>query len=127
MRDCGQDDAVLKAVRSGEWSPDLRAHVAACPSCQELTDLSVSLHELVAVSHEGPLPDPRILLRKARLLDSLEARETALARAVRPLDIAATLSLAGAGALLAWSAWSAVPLLALLALLGGLRVVWAGE
>ena len=44
-----------------------------------------------------------------------------------PSNVAATVSLAVAGALIAWSGWSAVPLLAVVALLGGLRVVWAVE
>jgi hypothetical protein len=127
MRRCGQDDAVVRATRTGEWSPELRAHAASCPACQELTELSRSLQALVPASEAGALPDPRILMRKARLLDTLQERDAALAHAVRPLDIAATVSLAGAGALIAWSGWSAVPLLAVVALLGGLRVVWAVE
>jgi len=123
-----QHDAVLRAARSGEWGPELRAHAASCAACQDTLLLAASLQALAASSQEGPLPEPRLILRKAQLLQRLEARGDDLERVTRPLTLAAAVSLAGAGGLLAWSGgWAAAPLLAVLALLGGLRVVWEAE
>jgi hypothetical protein len=125
---CRQDDAVLKAARSGEWSPELRAHAASCAACQDTLLLSASLQALVPSSQEGPLPEPGLILRKAQLLQRLQVRGDDLERVTRPVTLATAMSLAGAGALLAWSGWwAAAPLLAVLALAGGLRVVWEAE
>ena len=128
MIHCRQPDAVLRAARSDAWSPELRAHAASCAVCQDTLRLSSALQALASSSPEGPLPDPGLILRKARLLQRLEAREDDRERVTRPLTLAAAIALAGAGGLLAWSgAWAAAPLLAVLALVGGLRVVWAAE
>jgi hypothetical protein len=90
--------------------------------------LEAALRALDASSREGPLPDPGLILRKARLLARLEARDRDLARATRPLRLASAGVLAGAGGLLAWSGWwAAAPLLAGVALVGGLRLVWETE
>lgn len=125
-RGCGQDHVVLSAARSGDWNPALRAHAAACPSCQDALLVASGLRALSSAPEEGPLPEPGLLLRKAHLLERLQARQADLDRANRPLDMAAALSLAGAG-LLVWSGWSLAPVLAVLAILGGLRVVGAAE
>lgn len=90
--------------------------------------LSAALQTLASSSLEGPLPDPGLILRKAQLLQRLQVRGDDLERVTLPLTLAAAMSLAGAGGLLAWSGWwAAAPLLAVLALLGGLRVVWEAE
>jgi hypothetical protein len=126
-RYCDQDDAVLTALGSGAWSATLRAHAAACPHCAESLVVAAALRAAAGVPDERPLPDPRILANKARLLERLASGQQGAERAIWPLDVAAGVCVAGAGGLLAWTTWSAVPLLAALALLGGLRAVWESD
>ena len=80
---CSHEEAVTAAVRSGDWSPELKAHRDGCLTCAELTlvvaALAADAEELVAM--EAPLPDPAPLWLRARLA----SRERQYHRATRAI------------------------------------------
>jgi len=80
---CPQEEAIAAAARSGDWSPDLRAHRDGCLTCAELTlvvaALAVDAEELRAM--DAPLPDPAPIWLRARLA----TRERDYLRATRAI------------------------------------------
>jgi len=66
---CPHEEAVAGAARSGEWSPELKAHRDGCLTCAELTLVMAALAgdaaELAAM--DSPLPDPAPIWLRARL------------------------------------------------------------
>jgi hypothetical protein len=106
---CPQEEAVAAAVRSGRWSPELRAHRDGCLSCAELTlvvaALAADADELVADSR--PLPDPGLIWFRAQLA----SREHKLDRATRGIvwvQRAAVAAVVAVAAALAPEIWSFV-------------------
>jgi len=66
---CRFEEAVAAAARSGDWSPELKAHRDGCLTCAELTlvvaALAADAEELAAM--DAPLPDPSPIWLRARL------------------------------------------------------------
>jgi hypothetical protein len=82
-RTCPHEEAVLQAARSGDWSPELKAHRESCMACAELTlvvaTLAADADELKTI--DAPLPDPSALWLRA----SLASREREFQRATRAI------------------------------------------
>jgi hypothetical protein len=80
---CPHEEAVTSAARSGDWSPELKAHRDGCLTCAELTlvvaALAADAEELAAI--DAPLPDPTPIWIRARLA----TRERAYYRATRAI------------------------------------------
>jgi hypothetical protein len=66
---CPHEEAVTLAARSGDWSPELKAHRDGCLTCAELTlvvaALAADAEELAAI--DAPMPDPAPIWLRARL------------------------------------------------------------
>jgi hypothetical protein len=80
---CSHEEAVTAAARSGDWSPELKAHRDGCLTCAELTlvvaALATDAEELAAM--DAPLPDPAPIWLRARLA----SRERQYDRATRAI------------------------------------------
>lgn len=80
---CSYEEAVTAAVRSGNWSPELKAHRDGCLVCAELTLVVAALasdaEELAAI--DTPLPDPAPIWLRAQLA----SRERQYNRATRSI------------------------------------------
>jgi hypothetical protein len=80
---CPHEEAVTAAARSGDWSPELKAHRDGCMTCAELTlvvaTLSADAEELAGIT--TPLPDPAPIWLRARLA----SRERDFQRATRAI------------------------------------------
>ena len=80
---CSYEEAVTAAVRSGNWSPELKAHRDGCLVCAELTlvvaTLASDAEELAAI--DTPLPDPAPIWLRAQLA----SREREYRRATRAI------------------------------------------
>jgi len=82
-KSCSYEEAVTTAARSGDWSPELKAHRDGCLTCAELTlvvaALAADAEELAAI--DTPLPDPAPIWLWARLA----VRERQYDRATRAI------------------------------------------
>jgi hypothetical protein len=80
---CPYEEAVAAAAKSGDWSPELRAHRDGCLTCAELTlvvgALAADARELTASN--APLPDPGLMWLRSRLV----SRERDYRRATRAI------------------------------------------
>ena len=80
---CSHEEAVTAAARSGDWSPELKAHRDGCLTCAELTlvvaALATDAEELAAI--DAPLPDPTPIWLRAQLA----SREQQFQRATRAI------------------------------------------
>ena len=80
---CPHEASVAAAARSGDWSPELKAHRDGCLTCAELTlvvaALATDAEELAAI--DAPLPDPAPIWLRARLA----SREQQFQRATRAI------------------------------------------
>jgi len=67
--ECPHEKAVLAAVRSGEWSPELEEHRNGCLSCAELTVVVAALTNdaKALMAMQEPVPDPSPVWLRARL------------------------------------------------------------
>lgn len=83
VKSCPREEAVTAAARSGEWTPELRAHRDGCLTCAELTlvvsVLAADAEELASL--EKPLPDPGVIWLRSRLA----SRERDFLRATRAI------------------------------------------
>ncbi len=80
---CSYEEAVTAAVRSGNWSPELKAHRDGCLVCAELTLVVAALAsdaEELAASNT-PLPDPAPIWLRSQLA----SRERQYNRATRAI------------------------------------------
>ena len=66
---CPHENAIAAAARSGEWSPELRAHRDGCMTCAELTlvTAAMALDAEALMDESLPLPDPGVIWLRARL------------------------------------------------------------
>ncbi len=78
---CPFEEKISEASRSGQWSDELLAHVAACASCEEVTLVASYLSESTAAVMGGRLPDAGRIWFKAQIAAKAEAME----RAMRPI------------------------------------------
>jgi hypothetical protein len=80
---CPHEEAVTIAARSGNWSPELKAHRDGCLTCAELTlvvaALAADAENLVTI--DAPLPDPAPIWLRAKLA----SRERQYYRATRAI------------------------------------------
>ena len=80
---CPHEEAVTSAARSGDWSPELKAHRDGCLTCAELTlvvaALTADAEELAGI--DAPLPNPAPIWLRAQLA----SRERQYHRATRAI------------------------------------------
>ena len=81
---CEHETDVIRALRSGEWTTELRLHVAECLDCSQALHLAEALGEEArrAEIHCNP-PDPYWILQRSRRM----AREIAMLRMTRLLAV----------------------------------------
>jgi len=106
---CAHEDAVAAAARSGQWTPELRAHRDGCMSCAEVTlvvaAMAADAEELMDL--DRPLPDSGVIWFRAQLAD----RENMLRRATRAIvwvQRATIAAVAAVGLAFAPGLWAAV-------------------
>jgi len=118
---CPQESAVIRAVRTGEWSESLEAHLHECAICggvQEAARWMQALGPATAQEAQEGLPDPGILWLRAQLSERQAAAERAH-KFLQWMEIACVAAAcAGLGIWLLWS-WDEIG--------GGIadRVGWA--
>jgi hypothetical protein len=110
-RNCCEERAVVRAVRSGEWSEDLRAHLRQCATCRSVQQSAQWMQALAAssqgVAAQNDLPDPQILWLRAQLSQRQAAAERAH-RIVQWVELGCAMVIcAGVGVWLAWN-WNEV-------------------
>jgi hypothetical protein len=79
---CPHEGEVLRAADSGEWTPELRAHLVTCATCHEVEAVTQALRAAVE-------DEPVALRFSAEDIwwhAQFEARQQARASAMRPLD-----------------------------------------
>jgi hypothetical protein len=86
---CEHETGVIRALHSGEWTRELRLHVAECPDCSQALHLAEALRAVAARAevHCHP-PDPHWILQRSRRM----AREIALRRMGRLMAAMRTLA-----------------------------------
>jgi len=86
---CEHETGVIRALHSGEWTRELRLHVAECQDCSQALHLAEALRAVAARAevHCNP-PDPHWILQRSRRL----AREIALRRMARLMAAMRTLA-----------------------------------
>jgi hypothetical protein len=83
--DCSHEEAVAAAARTGDWSPELRAHRDGCMTCAELTLVVAALAADAEELMDDPraVPDPGVIWLRARLAN----RENKYHRATRAIVV----------------------------------------
>ena len=82
---CPHEDAVGRAMRTGQWSAGLRDHVSQCRDCGEVAQVSGWLGRVAErLGRAEPPPDPSLAWLKAELAEQLRLEE----RARRPARLA---------------------------------------
>ncbi len=96
---CPHGESTIRAARTGRWSDELTAHVAACISCRNSSRLARWMIELAetADAESRPLPDPHLIWLKAQI----RRRSEDLEHALLPIKIGGALSAIGVAAILA--------------------------
>ena len=133
MNMCDREQELLTALRTGEWTAELRVHFAACESCAE-TAMTVGFMHQAAATADSQVPPAGLVWWKAQL----RARRDAAHAAARPLLIAeratAVAAVLGAIGAMAWlssdstsAAFTGVIALALItsAAAGALLFAWS--
>ena len=108
MTMCDREQELLAALRSGNWTPELRAHFAACESCAETAITADFLHQAAATA-DPHVPPAGLVWWKAQL----RARRDIAHAAARPLVIAeraaAIVAMLGAIGAMAWLSAGSTP------------------
>ena len=110
-RSCSQETAVARAVRTGEWSEALQAHLRDCATCRSVQEAARWMQALAPGAQTGEaqrdLPEPQILWLRAQFSERQAAAERAqkMAQWVEVACVAAVC--AGLGIWLAWS-WNEI-------------------
>ena len=110
-RSCSQETAVARAVRTGDWSEALQAHLRNCATCRGVQEAARWMQALAPAAQPGEvqrdLPDPQILWLRAQFSERQAAAERAqkMAQWVEVACVAAVC--AGLGIWLAWS-WNEI-------------------
>jgi hypothetical protein len=96
---CEHENAVIRALHSGEWTSELRQHVAGCPDCSQAMQLAEALRAGAtrAESRFNP-PDAYWILQRSRRM----AREIAVSRMGRLMAAMRTLAAVYAVAAAGW-------------------------
>jgi hypothetical protein len=109
-RSCSQESGVALAVRRGEWSEPLQAHLRECAICRGVQEsarwMQALEQERAPEAHES-LPDAQILWLRAQLSERQAAAERAH-NALQWVEIACVAAAcAGFGIWLVWN-WNAI-------------------
>lgn len=77
---CSEEGAVARAVRSGEWSESLKAHIRRCGTCRSVRQVAQWMHTLASESQmeareQTNLPDPQVLWLRAQISERQQAAE----------------------------------------------------
>ena len=67
-RNCFQETAVSRAVRTRDWSDSLRTHAEGCAFCSAIVGASRCMQSLGAMENTVALPDASVVWRRARNL-----------------------------------------------------------
>ena len=98
---CDQEVKVVKAAASGEWTPELQAHVEGCVSCHDVVVISRALRGLASVPRPALPP-----AAYAWWTSHIRERRDAQRRVTRVISITQIATLAAAVIGLAfWSVW----------------------
>jgi len=105
---CEQENAVVEAARTAEWTPELQAHRASCAVCAD----AALVAEFLCQEHEQDVkvPDAGLIWWKAEIRRKLELQDQAL-KPVRWAERAAAVALVAVAGYLV-STGTLVPLLA---------------
>lgn len=107
---CSQESAVARAVRSGEWSEPLQAHLRECKVCrgvQEAAHWMQALSQGTARDAQESLPDAQILWLRAQISERQAAAER-VHKILQWVEIACVAAAcAGLGMWLVWN-WNTV-------------------
>jgi hypothetical protein len=76
-RNCSQETAISRAVRTGDWNDSLRAHADECASCAEIVGASRWMQSLAATQHTVALPDASVVWWRAQLAEKQRTAERA--------------------------------------------------
>ena len=108
MISCRLEPDVIRAAATGEWTPSLRNHAAACEDCAAAAEVGPWMEEFARVDdREHILPDPAVLWLKAKLMQSNSMMHR-VALPITRLQIGAYLAVAACwAALLTWK-WPAI-------------------
>ncbi|HEY3442517.1 MAG TPA: hypothetical protein VGK29_17290 [Paludibaculum sp.] len=108
MTICDREHELLNALRSGNWTPELRAHFAICESCADTAITAEFLHQ-AATTVDPHVPPAGLVWWKAQL----RARRESARAAARPIVIAeratAIVALLGAIGAMAWLSTDGTP------------------
>ena len=105
---CPREILVLDAVRTGEWTPALRQHVASCEECAAAADVAQWMEGFA--SNGVPrrnLPDPALLWLQAQLPPPANVAQK-VGRPVKVVQIAAYFIAVGASTVLLVRHWNAL-------------------
>jgi hypothetical protein len=81
---CEHETDVIRALRMGEWTPELRLHMAECQDCNEALRLAQALGEEARRAEvRCTPPDPYWILQRSRRM----AREIAMHRMTQLLAV----------------------------------------
>jgi hypothetical protein len=96
---CEHENGMVRALQTGEWSEDLRLHVAGCRDCSQALQLAEALRAGARRAEErfNP-PDPHWILQRSRRM----AREIAVRRTTRLLTAMRTLAVVYVAAVAVW-------------------------
>ncbi len=101
MNMCDREQELLAALRSGNWTPELRAHFAACDSCAELAITAEFMQQAAATADQHVTP-AGLVWWKAQLRARREAAQTAARPVLIAERAAAIVALLGAVGAMAW-------------------------
>ena len=79
---CPREAEVLRAGESGEWTPDLQAHLTTCAACREVEAVTQVLRAVVDDEPVAGGASAEDIWWRAQL----QARQDARATAMRPVD-----------------------------------------
>ena len=63
---CTFEREVSRAVKSNQWTDELRAHAAGCPECQETITMTTAMTNMATGGAARPLPSYRLIWLKAQ-------------------------------------------------------------
>ena len=107
-RGCPYEDSVIQAMRSGQWSEELRSHSSRCRQCAEAEQVFRWMGRVAEACRSAEaVPDPSLLWLKAQWNE----QQTVEKRALRPVifaQAAAQFGLLAALLFLSFWKWPAV-------------------
>jgi len=96
---CPREQETMNAVRTGQWTNELRAHFASCAACAE-TAMVAGFLEQAAGTADTRVPEAGFVWWKSQL----RARREAAARAERPIVVAERAAAVGTVLVAVWAA-----------------------